>query len=240
MSRGTRSSRQTYNAANIRRYLTPNMRQAPPLHVQRQTLNISPVTQRLLERIQERRDTIQERREKELELLTDLYRQSVREPLGEKPGRAPLVHPCTDFSRTAEQYEELQRFRLFAELERDPLERQLAAVAVRRLLEQNERDLFEIATMCRPGLPEPSRVVAAIISTELAQRVFGHVPTYAVMRAAPSGPQMSREAGLAIDRERREASFGAVPIPQATVVTHGNVQRVLEYLRAHPPRRDTR
>ncbi|NUO53063.1 MAG: hypothetical protein HOV80_29805 [Polyangiaceae bacterium] len=240
MSRGARNSRQTYNAANIRRYLTPNMRQAPPLHVQRQTLNISPITRRILDRIEHRRETIQERREDQLERLTDLYREGVREPLGDKPGRAPIVHPCTEFSRTADQFEELQRFRMFAELERDPLERMLAAVAVRKLLEENERELYDIATVCRPGLPQPSQVVAAIISIELANRVFGHAPAYAVMRAAPSGPQMSREAGMAIDRERREASFAAVPIPEATVVTHANVQRVLAYLREHPPARNPR
>lgn len=235
-----RTSGRTYNAANIRRYLTPNMRQAPPLHIQRQTLNISPITQRILEGINQRREAQQDRAESFLDRVTDLYRDGLREPLGDKPTRAPLVHPSTNFSRTADQFDELQRFRLFAELERDPLERGLAAGAVRQLLAQNERDLHDIATECRPGLPQPREVVAVIISTDLATRVFGHVPSYAVVRAAPSGAQMSREQSEAIQRERQMASFGAVPIPQATVVTHQNVQRVLEYLRAHPPSRSRR
>lgn len=240
---------QSYDAARIRGLVTSRMRQAPPLREQARGLRIAPLTQRILDRMDARREHERER----IETRFDNQREQLDERTRELPGDAPdspgRVAPCTSVAATTRQWEELQRFRLFTELEEDALERRFAVIHIRHLLRQNVEQLRMIATQpdaCPapvptrtftvgsttfevPTLPPRETVVAAIVTDELARAALGSTRSGAYL----SAPSETLTEGQARDLAalRMRLSLTLEPVPNGVLLFRPEIGRVLDHLR---------
>ncbi|MBL8741921.1 MAG: hypothetical protein JNK04_12525 [Myxococcales bacterium] len=248
------------NVGNVRFHVAPGLRQAPPLHVMRTELNISPLrTPPSFEGVWQTHEfwdylggaILDGTGEGGFPGLQSLNREARRKGLGEKPkgivgdplqdlfrgDAAGVKHPGSSFAETADQFAALQRFRMFAAIERDALERRQAVLAIRRLLAANE--LLLLLLMRRDGgcsrdvprLPSGSPIEAAIISVELATRVFGrNIPRSETIRAATRpGPSADADREW-FERERGFASFAEVPIPEAVLILRHDLPRLFAWL----------
>jgi hypothetical protein len=247
MSRGRGPS---YDASRITRLVTPNMRQAPPIREQARALNIAPATRRILDRISDRREREQGRVERQNDRVWDLFEREARRPIGEADEERPTSAPCTSVAETTRQWEALQRFRMFTELEADPLTRRFACAHIRRLLDENVQLLRRVALqgdVCpdpRPrtvelsgrtfelhALPSKSDVVAAIITEEAARAALGTARSGSYVSAGPRSTMTDAEArNLAALRLR--VGMGLEPVPNGVLCFRPDITRVLERLSA--------
>lgn len=252
---GTMSRRgPTYDAARITRLITPSMRQAPPIRVQARGLRIAPMTQRILTRIEGRREDVQGRAERQLGRAWEAFEQQTVQPLGDAPERGPAHAPCTSVPETTRQWEDLQRFRLFTDLETDVLERDSAIFLILRLLRENVEMLREIAvhgnvcvdprplrftvggvTYERAPLPSVSDVVAAIVTEELARAATGSIRGGSYL-SAPTGRTLTFNQAQDLAAVRARARFGLRPVPNGVLLFRPEIGRVLDHLRQESTR----
>lgn len=240
----------TYDASRITRLVTPNMRQAPPIREQARGLNIAPATRRILDRISERREREQGRVERQNDRVWELFEHEARRPIGDADEERPTSAPCTSVSETTRQWEALQRFRMFTELESDPLTRRFACAHIRRLLDENVQLLRRIARqgdVCpdpRPrtftlsgrtfevhALPSKSDVVAAIITEEAARAALGTARSGSYVSAG-SGSTMTDAEARNLAALRLRVGFGLEPVPNGVLCFRPEITRVLERLSA--------
>lgn len=224
------------------------MRQAPPLREQARGLRIAPLTQRILDRMTERREARQDRAERNLERSWERFREHAVQPIGDAPERPNGSMPCTSIAETTRQWESLQRFRLFTALEGDALERRFAVALILRLLRENVEQLRAIAALGNvcvdpaprsftldgqrfevSPLPSPRDVVAAIVTEELARAALGSTRSGTYI-SAPSGGTMTDAQSNDLAAIRAHVSFGLEPVPNGVLVLRPEIDRVLAHL----------
>ncbi len=227
------------------------MHQAPPLREQARRLVIGPLNQRILDRIEGRAERERDRAERRSEDAWRLFEDQALRPIGDAPDRPRWAAPCTSVAETTRQWEDLQRFRLFSDLETDPLSRRFAVVHIESLLRQNVEQLRLVAQRgvgCpdpRPRvvsllgtpieiapIPSPSDVVGAIVTEAVARAAIGAAvsATYVRVPGGTLGDAQARDLGAA----RLRASFGLEPIPNGVLLFRPEVERVLVHLGSQP------